>query len=124
MPPRSCGSLLVISDITPRDRVHRYVVLPPSRAGWAKAPLRRAHHLPANRDLDGGRASLCPPCGLVARACDRHTCSSKLREAIANGPILFRRVQDVHEHIPRPDAGALTEKLRDPPEQRLFLFRG
>ena len=29
--------------------------------GWAKARLRRAHHLPASQLLDGGHASLCPP---------------------------------------------------------------
>src|SRR5262249_45147700 len=50
--------------------------------------------------------------------------SSKLREAVADGPILFRGLQNVHEHILRPDAGAFAEQLRGSAEQRLFLLHG
>src|SRR5215467_14903131 len=50
--------------------------------------------------------------------------SSKLRESVADGPILFRGFENVHEHVVRPDAGAFGKQLRDPPEQRLLLFRG
>ncbi len=35
--------------------------------------------------------------------------SSVLREAVAEGPILFRALDKVHEHILRPDAWAFTE---------------
>ena len=52
------------------------------------------------------------------------TASSKLREAVADGPILLRGVENVHEHVLRPDAGAFAEQLRGPPEQRFLLFHG
>jgi hypothetical protein len=42
-------------------------------------------------------------------------------EAMADGPILFRCVENVHEHVLRPDARAFAEQFRDPPEQRLLL---
>src|SRR6185369_6373522 len=32
-----------------------------SFVGWAKARLRRAHHLLSSIDLNGGHAALCPP---------------------------------------------------------------
>src|SRR5690242_13385249 len=32
--------------------------------GWAKARMRRAHHVSSNRGVNGGHASLCPPYGL------------------------------------------------------------
>jgi len=35
--------------------------------------------------------------------------SGELREAVADGPILFRGVEKVHEHVLRPDAGAFAE---------------
>ena len=50
--------------------------------------------------------------------------SSELREAVADGPILFRGLENVHEHVLRADAGAFAEQLRDPPEQRFLLFQG
>ena len=40
---------------------------------------------------------------------------------MAEGPILFRGIENVDEHVLRPDAGAFAEQLRDPPEQRLVL---
>ena len=43
---------------------------------------------------------------------------------MAEGPILFRGIENVDEHVLRPDAGAFADQLRDPPEQRLVLFRG
>jgi hypothetical protein len=42
---------------------------------------------------------------------------------VADRPILFRGVENVHEHALRPDAGAFAEQLRDPPKQRFLLFR-
>jgi len=60
---------------------------------------------------------------LLAMPRQRPSGSSKLREAAADRPILFRCVENVHEHVLRPDAGALTEQLRDPPKQRFLLFR-
>jgi hypothetical protein len=47
-----------------------------------------------------------------------------LREAVTDGPILLRGLENVHEHVRRPDAGAFAEQLRDPPEQRFLLFHG
>jgi coproporphyrinogen III oxidase len=47
-----------------------------------------------------------------------------LREAVAEGPILFRDLYKAHEHVLRPDAGAFAEQLRDPPKQRFLLFHG
>ena len=35
--------------------------------------------------------------------------SSVLREAVAQRPVLFRTLDKVHEHIPRPDAWVFTE---------------
>src|ERR1700733_12158259 len=43
---------------------------------------------------------------------------------MADGPILLRGLEHVHEHVLRPGAGAFAEQLRDPPEQRFLLFRG
>src|SRR5882757_4366418 len=50
--------------------------------------------------------------------------SSELREAVAEGPILFRGLENVHEHVLWADAGAFAEQFRDPPEQRFLLFQG
>jgi hypothetical protein len=50
--------------------------------------------------------------------------SSELREAVAEGPILFRGLEHVHEHVLWPDAGAFPKQLREPPEQRFLLFHG
>jgi hypothetical protein len=50
--------------------------------------------------------------------------SSELRQAVTDGPILFCRLEDIDEHVLRPDAGAFAEQLRDPPEQHLFLLGG
>ena len=46
--------------------------------------------------------------------------SSKLREAVADGPVLFGGIENVHEHVLRADARAFAEQFRDAPEQRLF----
>ena len=48
----------------------------------------------------------------------------RIGEAVADGPILFRGLDKVHEHVLRADAGAFTEQFRDPPEQRFLLFHG
>src|SRR6476660_4055475 len=50
--------------------------------------------------------------------------SSKLREAVADGPILCRGVDNVHENVLRPDAGTFAEQFCDPPKQRFLLFHG
>jgi hypothetical protein len=50
--------------------------------------------------------------------------SNELRDAIAEGPILFRGLKNVYEHILRPDAGAFAKQLYSSPEQRFLLFRG
>ena len=50
--------------------------------------------------------------------------SSVLRDAVAEVPILFRGVIDVHKHVLRPNAGAFAEQLHDPPAQRFLLFQG
>jgi hypothetical protein len=50
--------------------------------------------------------------------------SSELREAVADGPILFRGIENGYEHVLRADAGAFAEQLRDPAEQRFLLFHG
>jgi len=42
--------------------------------------------------------------------------SGELREAVAEGPILFRRLEKVHEHVLRADAGVFAEQLHNPPE--------
>jgi hypothetical protein len=47
-----------------------------------------------------------------------------LREAVADGPILFRGIENVHEHVLWANAGSFAEQLRDPPEQRFLLFHG
>jgi len=47
-----------------------------------------------------------------------------LREAVAEGPILFRGLENIYERVLRPDAGAFAEQLGNPPEQTLLLFRG
>ena len=54
------------------------------------------------------------------RAC----ASRELCEAVTDRPILFRGLENVHEHVLRPDAGAFAEQLRGPPEQRFLLFEG
>src|ERR1700733_3610976 len=50
--------------------------------------------------------------------------SSKLREAMTDGPFLFRGVDNVHEDVLRPNAGTFAEQLCDPPEQRFLLLPG
>jgi hypothetical protein len=50
--------------------------------------------------------------------------SSELREAMTDGPILLRGLENEHEHVLRANAGAFAEQLRHAPEQRLFLFHG
>src|SRR6516164_1645929 len=50
--------------------------------------------------------------------------SGESREAVAHRPILFRGLENVHEHVLRAEAGAVAEQLREPPEQRLLLFYG
>src|SRR3954466_2119455 len=62
------------------------------------------------------------PVGLLRNG--RRTPSSELREAVAEGPVLFRGLENVHEHVLRPDTRAFAEQLRDAPEQRFFLFLG
>ncbi len=37
---------------------------------------------------------------------------------MADGPILFRGIENGHEHVLWADAGALAEQVRDPSEQR------
>jgi hypothetical protein len=37
---------------------------------------------------------------------------------MAEGPILFRNLDKVHEHVLRPDAGIFAEQFRDPPAFR------
>src|SRR3954447_629064 len=49
--------------------------------------------------------------------------SGKLRDAVADGPILLRGVRDGHEHVLRPYARAFTKQLRNASEQRFLLFR-
>jgi hypothetical protein len=41
---------------------------------------------------------------------------------VAEGPILLRDFNKIHEHVLRPDAGAFPEQLRDSPKQRSLLF--
>jgi hypothetical protein len=48
----------------------------------------------------------------------RLVASSVLCEAVAEGPILFRDFDKVHEHVLRPEAGAFPKQLGDPQEQR------
>jgi len=50
--------------------------------------------------------------------------SSELREAVADGPILFRGFENIYKHVLRADARAFAKKFRDPPEQRFLLFHG
>jgi hypothetical protein len=50
--------------------------------------------------------------------------SSELREAVADRPVLFRGLKNVHEHVLRPDAGIFAEQLRGAPEQRFLLSGG
>jgi hypothetical protein len=47
--------------------------------------------------------------------------SSELGKAVADGPILFRGIENGHEHVLGAEAG---EELSDPPEQRFLLFHG
>jgi hypothetical protein len=47
-----------------------------------------------------------------------------LCEAVADGPILFRGLENEHEHVLRANARAFAEQLCHAPEQRLFLFHG
>ena len=49
---------------------------------------------------------------------------AKLGEAVADGPILFRGIENGHEHVLGAEAGSFAEQLRDPPEQRFLLFQG
>jgi hypothetical protein len=44
-----------------------------------------------------------------------------LREAVADRPVLFRGLKNIHEHVLRPDARVFAEQLRGPPEQRFLL---
>jgi hypothetical protein len=43
-----------------------------------------------------------------------------LREAVADGPVLFRGVENVHEHVLGPDAGILAEQFRDENARQAF----
>jgi hypothetical protein len=42
--------------------------------------------------------------------------SSELREAVADGPILLRGIENGYEHILRADAGPFAEEFCDSPE--------
>src|SRR3954452_24328282 len=44
--------------------------------------------------------------------------SRKLRETMADRPILLCGLENDHEHVLRTDTGALTEQFRDAPEER------
>src|ERR1043166_5996540 len=50
--------------------------------------------------------------------------SGELRESVADGPILFRSVENDHENVLRANARIFAEQFRDAPEQRLLLFSG
>src|SRR5690242_18319946 len=71
----------------PRRRTDCSEGTPPYRA-FGRAPC---HHQPATG-------------GLLRY--DHRIASSELREAAAEGPIFFRGLENVHEHVLRPDAGA------------------
>jgi len=43
---------------------------------------------------------------------------------MTDGPILFRGIENGHEHVLRPDAGSFTKMFHDPSEQRFLLFNG
>ena len=59
-------------------------------------------------DIDGwGPKSGPPDPSEVERP--NHVASSVLREAVAEGPILFHDLDKVHEHVFRPDAGTFAE---------------
>src|SRR6478735_2009973 len=49
--------------------------------GWAKAHLRRAHHLSPIRAANGGHASLCPPYEAASERTDRKIAQPQIREA-------------------------------------------
>lgn len=54
--------------------------------------------------------------GWFADVAEEAFVSSELRDAVAEGPILFRGLENVHEHVLRPDAGAFAEQFHGPPE--------
>lgn len=43
---------------------------------------------------------------------------------MADGPILFRGFENIHEYVLGTDTGAFAEQLRNTTEQRLLLFHG
>src|ERR1700749_5305968 len=49
--------------------------------------------------------------------------SRELRDAVTDGPVLLRSVENLHEHVLGTDARIFAEQLRDAPVQRLFLLR-
>jgi hypothetical protein len=55
---------------------------------------------------------------------EHRSASSELGEAVADGPILFRGIENGHEHVLGAEAGSFAEQLRDPPEQRFLLLQG
>ena len=81
-------------------------------AGWLIGLAAASHHV-----------TLAPGVGETLQQF-AHVASGELREAVADRPILFRGLENVHEHVLRPDAGVFAEQLRGPPEQRFLLFRG
>src|SRR5262249_20140864 len=66
------------SAIDRREAGHRAVSV-----GWAKARLRRAHHLSTKPNPQGGHASLCPPLYELRTLC--HRLPRKSRSALIKG---------------------------------------
>src|ERR1700689_2913248 len=58
------------------------------------------------------------------RARRHRIASSVLCEAVSEGPILLHHLDQVHEHILRPNDRAFAQELRDPQKQRFLLFEG
>lgn len=50
--------------------------------------------------------------------------SRKLREAVADGPVLLGRIEHVHEYVLGADPRIFAEQLRNLPVQCLLLLRG
>lgn len=79
--------------------------IPPSTAGCAYCAYRslQTRTKPAFTDGWGEKEVL------VAIARKKYSGSGELREAVTDGPVLFRGVENGHEHVLRPDAGAFAE---------------
>jgi len=70
------------------------------------AALQRRYWGYADIDGWGPKAALLTP---RKSSAPNHVASSVLREAVAEGPILFHDLDKVHEHVFRPDAGTFAE---------------